>query len=255
MESREFYIDHDKIRLHAKLDLPDGAKEKVPLLIIEHGFTGHMEERHLIGLAKAANDIGFAALRIELYGHGQSDGEFRDHTVLKWVEEMLTVVDYAASLQFVSDIYLAGHSQGGLTAILTAAAERDRIKALIPLAPAIIIRDAALEGITFGVGFDPYHIPDEIVMDEVHTLSGNYFRTAQLLPVEEAIRRYDKPVLIVHSDTDETVPASYARWAAGIYKDCTLKIIEGDTHCYDHKLDEVLEAVTAFLKKIEYNEQ
>ena len=255
MENREFYIDHDKIRLHAKLDFPADQKEKYPLLIIEHGYTGHMEERHLIGLAKAANDIGFASLRIELYGHGLSDGEFRNHTVLKWFEEMLTVVDYAASLDFVSDIYLAGHSQGGLTAILTAAAEPDRIKALIPLAPAIIIRDAALEGSNFGVNFDPKHIPEEIVMDEVHTLSGDYFRTAQLLPVEEAIRRYDRPVLIVHSDTDESVPVSYAEWAARLYKDCTLKIIEGDTHCYDHKLDEVLEAVTAFLKKIEYNDQ
>ena len=255
MKNREFYIDHDNIPLHAKLDFPADPKEKYPLLIIEHGYTGHMEERHIVGIAKAANEIGFAVLRIELYGHGQSGGAFKNHTVLKWVDEMMTVLDYAASLDFVSDIYLAGHSQGGLTAILTAGAQRDRIKALIPLAPAIIIRDAALQGTTFGVRFDPEHIPDEIVMDEVHTLSGDYFRAAQMLPVEEAIRRYDRPVLIVHADTDESVPVSYAEWAAGLYKDCTLKIIEGDTHCYDRKLEEVLESVTTFLKKNEFASQ
>ena len=249
MENREFYIEHDHIRLHAKIEFPAAEQEKYPLLIIEHGYTGHMEETHIAGLAHAANDNGYAALRIELYGHGKSDGEFRDHTVLKWLSEMMTVIDYAAHLDFVSDIYLAGHSQGGLTAILAAAAERDRIKALIPLAPAIIIRDAARMGRSFDVVFDPEHIPDELKMDEEHTLSSNYFRAAQLLPVEEAIRMYNGPVLIVHADTDESVPVSYAEEAAKLYKDCELKIIAGDTHCFDHKLDEVIGCVMDFLKR------
>ena len=249
MENREFYIEHDHIRLHAKLDFPAQEREKYPLVIIEHGFTGHMEETHIVGIAKAVNDNGYASLRIELYGHGKSDGEFKNHSVLKWFHEMMTVVEYAAHLDFVSDIYLAGHSQGGLTAILVAAAERDRIKALIPLAPAIIIRDAARQGKSFDARFDPDHIPDEVVMDEVHTLSGDYFRSAQLLPIEEAIRMYTKPVLIVHSDTDETVPVSYAVEAAKLYKDCELKIIAGDTHCFDRNLDEVISSVVDFLKK------
>ncbi len=249
MENKEFYIEHDHIRLHAKLDFPAASKEKYPLVIIEHGYTGHMEEPHLLAISKAVNDNGYASLRIELYGHGKSDGEFKDHTVLKWFHEMMTVIDYAAHLDFVSDIYLAGHSQGGLTAILAAAAERDRIKALIPLAPAIIIRDAARQGRSFDVEFDPDHIPDELKMDEEHTLRGDYFRAAQLLPVEEAIRMYDGPVLIIHSDTDETVPVSYAVEAARLYRDCELKIITGDTHCFDRKVDEVAGYVVDFLKR------
>ena len=84
MENREFYIEHDHIRLHAKLDFPAQEREKYPLVIIEHGFTGHMEESHIVGIAKAVNDNGYASLRIELYGHGKSDGEFKNHSVLKW---------------------------------------------------------------------------------------------------------------------------------------------------------------------------
>ena len=38
---KEFYINSDGTRLHAKLDRPEGA-EKGPLCILIHGFTGHI---------------------------------------------------------------------------------------------------------------------------------------------------------------------------------------------------------------------
>jgi hypothetical protein len=82
-------------------------------------------------------------------------------------------------------------------------------------------------------------------------LGGNYFRTAKLLPVEASIDQYKGPVLIVHADTDETVPVSYAVEAARRYKNAELRIIEGDTHCYDRKLPEVTAAVADFLRRVE----
>lgn len=251
MNDREFYLTHDGLRIHCKLDFPADftpEKDRVPLLILEHGLTGHMEERHILGIARQATDIGFAVLRVELYGHGKSDGDFRDHTVLKWVDQMLAVVDYAAALPFAEELYLAGHSQGGLTAMLVGAMERDRLKALLPLAPAIVIWDAARTGDMLGISFDPEQIPEEIPMWKGKTLRGNYLRVAQSLPVEEAIRRFDKPVLIVHGDADESVPVRYAYDAAKQYQNCTLKIIPDDTHCYDRHLDQVCDTVRQFLE-------
>ena len=71
---REFYIDHDQIPLHAKLNFPGGElkAEKCPLLILLHGYTGHMEEPHILAISQAVTQIGWAVLRIELYGHGKS---------------------------------------------------------------------------------------------------------------------------------------------------------------------------------------
>ena len=251
MRNSEFYIDHDGIALHAKLDLPETEKERYPLLILQHGYTGHMEEAHIIGIAQAAVREGFAVMRTELYGHGKSGGSFREHTVVKWVEELLAVIDYARGLDFADGLYLAGHSQGGLAVMLAAALKRDVLDGLIALAPAVVIRDDAREGVHFGASFDPEHIPDELVVSEDRVLSGNYFRVAQLLPVEEAIRMYRGRVLIVHADTDESVPVSYAYEAARQYHDPKLVIVEGDTHCYDHKLGEVTRAVTDFLQEAE----
>ena len=90
------YIMDDGIRLNAKIDMPSGWQEgtKVPLVIIIHGFTGHMEERHIIAAADALNQVGCATLRVDMYGHGHSDGEFRNHTLYKWLTNALTVIDY-----------------------------------------------------------------------------------------------------------------------------------------------------------------
>lgn len=254
MENKEFYLENDGRRIHCKLDYPAGIqteKDKCPLMIWVPGFTGHIEEPHMVGIAGHVVSLGFAVLRVELYGHGKSDGEFRNHTILKWIDQMLTVVDYAAKLPFVTDLYLAGHSQAGLMTILVGAMEKDRLKAILPLAPAIVIRDAANAGIMFEAEFDPKQIPEEVDMQNGRILGGNYFRVAQMLPVEDAIRRFDKPVLIVHGDADEAVPVKYAYDAASLYSDCTLRIIKGDNHCYDNHLDEVNAVIQEFLESLQ----
>ena len=249
MEYQEFYIDCDGIKLHAKLDFPEGAEGKMPLMIVIHGFTGHMEEPHIIAAAKTANEVGFAALRVEMYGHGKSDGAFRDHTLLKWLTNALSVVDYAKSLDFVTDLYLCGHSQGGLLTMLVAAMEEDVLKAVIPLSPAWMIPDGARAGDLLGGPFDPDHIPDELSTDD-WTLSGNYVRAARLIHPEDSFHRFTKPVLIVHGDQDEAVPVRYAYDAAENYKDAKLVIIEGDDHCYTSHLDQVTLAIKEFLEEV-----
>ena len=54
---KESYIPSDGIRLHAKLDTPEGFS-KGPLVLLIHGFTGHMEEEHIIAAQQVMNEIG-----------------------------------------------------------------------------------------------------------------------------------------------------------------------------------------------------
>ena len=247
MENQDFFINHDGIRLHAKLEFPEVTTDQFPLMIIVHGFTGHMEENHIIAAANVATELGMAALRVEMYGHGKSDGRFEDHNLLKWLDELLAVVDYAAALPFVTDLYLCGHSQGGLATILVGAMKRDVLKAIIPLAPAIVIRDGARTGSMLGCSFNPEDIPAQVEFPDGKVLGGNYLRVAQLLPVEEAIRKFKKPVLLVHADTDESVPVFYSKKAASLYENATLRIITNDDHCFNNKLDEMVAAMKDFL--------
>ena len=245
-DMKEFYIDDDGIKLHAKLDIPEGA-DKCPLVIIVHGYTGDMEEPHIEGTAKAVTEAGFAALRVEMYGHGKSGGRFRDHTLYKWVANMLAVTEYARELDFVTDLYLCGHSQGGLLVMLIAGMCPDRFKAIIPLSPAWMIPEYARAGEFLGDKVDPVNIPDEFLQNGDNVLSGNYIRVAQTIHVEDEIARYNGPVLIVHGDEDESVPYEYGVKAAKLYKNAKLVTVEGDDHCFDYHFDKVAVAVKDFL--------
>ena len=242
------FITDDVIRLNAKLDMPEQHGDKCPLVIVIHGFTGHMEERHIVAVSQALNGIGYATLRVDMYGHGNSEGKFENHTLFKWLTNALTVIDYARSLDFVTDLYLCGHSQGGMTVMLAAAMKHDVIKGLIPLSPAWMIPELARKGTLLGLDFNPEQIPDMLQAWGDRKLNGNYARVAQTIRVEEAIDRYAGPVLIVHGDKDEAVPVEYGIRAAERYRDCKLVLIPGDTHCYDYHLDQVLEAVTEWMK-------
>ncbi len=244
---KEYYIPDDGINIHAKLDMPEG-RDKCPLAIVVHGYTGHMEEPHIVEVAKAINEVGMATLRVEMYGHGKSGGEFRDHTLYKWVTNMLAVVDHVRTLDFVTDLYITGHSQGGLLVMLIAGMCPDLFKGVIPLSPAWMIPEYARRGELLGAAFDPVNIPDEIVQGEVNVLSGNYARVAQTIHPEDEIARYNGPVLIVHGDQDEAVPYEYGKKAAELYKNAKLVTIEGDDHCYNKHLDKVTAAVQDFLK-------
>ncbi len=243
------YIIDDGIRLNAKLDMPKGNMGKCPLVIVIHGFTGHMEERHIIAVSNLFNQMGLATLRVDMYGHGNSDGKFENHTLYKWINNAIAVIDYARSLHFVTDIYLCGHSQGGLTVILAAALKHECIKGLIPLSPAIMIPEGARTGNLLGMHFDPDMIPEDIALEGKGLfLKGNYVRIAQTIDVEAAIRRYHGPVLLVHGDADEAVPVQCSIEAAKQFKDAKLSLIKDDTHCYDNHLDEVLKAIESWMK-------
>ena len=249
---KEFFIENDGIRLHAKLDMPENMQNesgKCPLMIVIHGFTGHMEERHIIAVARTANAVGFAALRVEMYGHGKSSGRFEDHTLYKWVTNALSVIDYAKTLDFVSDLYLCGHSQGGLLTMLVGGMRADDLKALIPLSPAWMIPDGARQGNLLGRPFDPDHVPDLLETEDLR-LNGNYVRVAQTIHVEDEIERFRGPVLIVQGDKDEAVPLEYAQRAEKLYASAKLVIVPGDTHCFDYHLEMMTDAVKEFLLEI-----
>ena len=249
--TKEFYLDDDGIRLHMKLDRPEGSVGKrTPLMILIHGLTGHMEERHIVADKDMCLQHGFAVLRADLYGHGLSGGEFWNHTLFKWLTNIMTITDYAKTLIWADGLYLMGHSQGGYATMLAAGMRPDAYKAIIPLSPATSLEKGAKTGHAVGVCFDPSAVPDELPRPGMRPLSGNYIRALQMLDVDAAIRRYQGPVLIVHGDADQTVPVQCAIEAAEQYQNCKLVLIPGDLHCFDYHLDQMLDAVGEFLDTV-----
>jgi len=255
MIHEEFYVYCDGIRLHVKLDLPDrdprADHSRIPMVLVIPGLTGHMEEPHMVAIAEALAGAGYASLRAELYGHGKSGGTFHDHTLFHWALELMELIDYARGLDYVSQLFLCGHSQAGAAAVLGAGLKPDVLDGLILLAPAMLIRDVSYSG-GFPVRFfDPDHIPDETLVFDDAPISGNYYRVNRLLPFEDAIRLYgEKPVLVVHSPTDELVPYQYGVRTAEAYRNAEMFTTGEDDHCFATHIDQVTGKMVAFLNSI-----
>jgi hypothetical protein len=241
------FIVDDNIRLCSTLDMPEKNPEKCPLVIVIHGFTGYSEERHIAAVSQTMNEMGYATLRVDMYGHGKSEGSFREHNLFKWMNNAMTVIDYARGLPFVTDLYLCGHSQGGLTVMLAAGLKPEFIRGIIPMSPAVMIPEMARKGDFLGIKFDPERIPEELITDKGLSLSGNYLRAARMIHVEDAISRYQGPVLLTHGDADEVVPYHYSVETAEAYHDARLVTIPDDTHCYDVHLEMVQDAIRQWL--------
>lgn len=242
-------IMDDGIRLDAELEMPEGNPAKCPLVLLIHGFTGHKDETHILAAAKVFHQLGMAVLRADMYGHGKSGGTFENHTLYKWLTNILTLIEYARGLDFMTDLYLCGHSQGGLAVTLAAGMAPDLIKGLIPLAPALMIPEEARRGTLLGQNFDPEHIPDVLSAWDGRKLKGNYFRVAQTIDPEQAMRRYTGPVLLIHGDEDAAVPLQCSIDATKIFANAELKIIPGDDHCYTRHLDQVMRELQGWMEK------
>lgn len=245
------YINDDGIRLSAVLEKPKDL-EKTPLVILLHGFTSSKDRPHNQLAASAMRDAGFATLRFDLYGHGESSGEFRKHTLYKWISNTMAVIDYARGLGY-TELYLSGHSQGGLVASLAAGMEADRISGLILRAPAFMIPQCARDGNLLGQRIDPDHVPDSLPTIKDLTLDGNYIRVAQTIRVEDTAGRFEKPVLIVHGDEDDTVPLTVSQQMAARYKDCSLAVIAGESHHFDRHPEQMQEIIRNWLLKHQGN--
>ena len=240
-------IHDDGIRLSAVLEKPED-QECRRIVILLHGFSSAKDRPHNILTAEAMREAGFATLRFDLYGHGESDGEFRKHTLFKWIGHTMAVIDTVRELGY-TELWLSGHSQGGLVAALVAGMEPDRIRGLILRAPALMIPACAREGNLLGYHIDPEQIPDSLPTIKNLELDGNYIRVAQTVRVEDAVDRYRGSVLILQGDEDDLVPVESVRNMSKRYADCTLTVIPGETHHFDRYPDEMQRIIREWMAK------
>jgi pimeloyl-ACP methyl ester carboxylesterase len=102
-----------------------------PSLFWLSGYKSDMKGTKAATLAHWAEEAGRACIRFDYSGHGESDGEFTDGTVGRWLADSLGVFDACCRGPQV----LIGSSMGGWLALLMVRALRQRLQA----APASVI--------------------------------------------------------------------------------------------------------------------
>ena len=248
-KSENITIDGDHGKLTGVLQTPDRQKN-YPLVIIMHGFTANMENAPLTALANALENDGIASLRFDLNGHGKSEGRFQDMTVPNEIEDAKKVYDYAVKLPGVTSVSLAGHSQGGVVASMTAGIlGMQKVKSLALMAPAAVLREDAIRGILFGKQYDVLNMPETVDIFNGLKLGANYVRTAQNLTIYETASQYQGPALMVHGTHDTVVPYTYSLRYQRIYFNGEVKLLPGEDHGFTKDTTAAVKLVADFFHK------
>lgn len=222
-------LERDGLQLVGTREEPFG--EIYDMAIIFHGFTANRNTSLLKEITNILQDENIASVRFDFNGHGDSDGKFENMTVLNEIEDANAILNYVKTDPHVRNIYLVGHSQGGVVASMLAGLYPDLIKKVVLLAPAATLKNDALEGNTQGVTYNPDHIPDRLLFKDL-TLGGFYLRIAQQLPIYEVSAQFTKPVCLIHGTDDTVVSPNASKKYDQIYQNSTLHLIEGADHCF-----------------------
>ena len=228
------YVQGAKGKLAAIIQKPatDG-REKLPTVVVCHGFTGSKDEALLCLIADSLQRRGIASIRFDFNGHGQSEGKLEEMTVPNELEDARRVVAYCRSLPWVGDVSLVGHSQGGVVASMLAGELGDGIRSLVLCAPAAVLRDDALRGQLMDTRYDAGNLPDYVeFMGGSKRLGKAYFEAAQTLPIYETASRFAGPALIIHGTADRVVPYTYGERYREVLKDSELVLMSGVDHCF-----------------------
>jgi alpha-beta hydrolase superfamily lysophospholipase len=174
------------------------------VVLLLHCFTCGKDVQTMARLARNLAEFGFASLRFDLTGLGDSEGDFGQTTLSTDVAD----VECAARFLIERDlgpVAMLGHSAGGLATLL-AAPGLDEVRAVItlntPSTPEHLGRQLA-------------HVEDEVraqgravvkVAGRPFPLSAELFDDLERHDVEAALDALDRPLLILQCDEDSLVP-------------------------------------------------
>jgi putative redox protein len=192
--------------LAGKLEMPSGAPKAWALFA--HCFTCGKDNVAAGRISRALAKQGFAVLRFDFTGLGESEGDFAATGFSSNVEDLVRAADHLRD-QFSAPAVLIGHSLGG-AAVLAAAPQIPEVRGVV----------------TIGAPADPFHvtgllgdaIPAIEAGEATVSIGGRPFRVRReflddiaMQPQCERISNLDAALLVMHSPIDEVVSVNNAR--------------------------------------------
>jgi alpha-beta hydrolase superfamily lysophospholipase len=225
------------------------AAKPVGSVIICHGFKGYAHWAFFPYLAQSLAEKGLTAITFDFSGSGiGADREtftdveaFANNTFSREQEDLEVLVDYLRRRKIITPKFgLFGHSRGGATAIVYAAATDSDVNALVTWAAiayvnrwtddeAIVWRRRGHAEITNSRTGQVMRLGTDLLDDvELHIKTK--------LNIEAAAAKVKVPWLIVHGTGDETVPSAEGeRLHAASTGRSTLRLVDQATHSFDAK--------------------
>lgn len=228
-------IEGSQRKIPATITLPEGAGP-FPFVVLYHG-TG--SNRHEAGngydlLAPALAEAGIASAAFDFAGSGDSPVDYVEYTFSSGVADGLDVIAHMRELPEIDDARLgvAGWSQGGTIAMLTAARNAD-VQSLVTWAGAVDMSgfaadlyDEAQKNGSAKLTFD---------WREPLNISKAWFDEARSTDVAAELGNYQNATLAIAGSNDTVVPPAVAQQILDATggEPAEVKIIEGADHTFN----------------------
>ncbi len=189
-------------QLAARLELPANGQARA-YAIFAHCFTCSKNLTAIANISRALAQSGFAILRFDFTGLGESEGDFADTNFSSNVDDLEAAAEYL-NKKYQAPKLLIGHSLGG-TAVLLASLRIKSVEALV----------------TIGSPADPAHVTRLFIQDigvidregkaeisisgRPFTIKKQFLNDLQHAHQHGEIGTIKKPLLIMHSPVDKIV--------------------------------------------------
>lgn len=235
----ELIYEKEDDTIYGKLYLVDSNRKQQPIIIISHGLS--LNHTIMIPYAEKLYKKGISSYIFDFRGGGydsKSTGEIRDMTIQTEMDDLNFIIDSLKKEEFVdkNNIYLAGHSQGGLVSNLVAS-KRNDIKKLFLFAPAYEIPDDMKEK-------DNPKERNVLNLMPEH-LGDNYINCAINIDVFNEIIEYNGEVNIFHGMEDKRVPIEYSVKADKVLENSYVYVYEEGEHRFSDEIkDDVVNIIS-----------
>jgi alpha-beta hydrolase superfamily lysophospholipase len=224
--------------------------EPGPGVALVHGWESARDRT--LPIAEFLVAAGFHCLTIDVRGHGLNAPEMLPISAGEFGTDALAAFEALVARPEVTDGAIAGHSLGGIGALLAGAAD-PRVKAVVatsaPAEPGLLTRQ------TFRLAHLP--IPEPIATPLAWLTTRVYLRPrghhVRSVSAAASLTAHDRPVLLIHGTADDVVPPVHLRRllaaAERAGRPVESLVIDEGRHSWLHEFDAYRRTVAAFLAR------
>jgi pimeloyl-ACP methyl ester carboxylesterase len=228
--------------------LPARGGAPGPGIALVHGWESARDRT--LPMAQFLIAAGFHCLTVDIRGHGDNPAETMPVSAGEFGADALAAFEALINRPEVTVGAISGHSMGAIGAILAGAAD-ERVAAVVatssPADPYRLTRQ------TFRLAHLP--IPDVIAYPLAWLTTRVFLRPrghrVGTVSASKALTAHDRPILLVHGDTDDVVPFIHLEWllraAAKSGRTVESLVIAGGHHSWLYEFEEYRRAVASFL--------
>jgi uncharacterized protein len=207
MEIVKTRIASSKGRLSAVIHYPNKITEQLAILC--PGYLDSKDYAHLVGLAEALSEKGYATVRFDPTGTWESEGNISDYTTTQYLEDIKNVREYMLDQGGYRSILIGGHSRGGAVALLHAARD-PQISLTLGIMPSskrtMKLGQRVKEWKETGVSISFRDLPDNREKKIEFRVPYSHGEDHMQYDVLQDVKRIKVPVILIAGELDDQCP-------------------------------------------------